>query len=100
MAANEDRHGGMPVSHGRQVPRLKRIEGQVRGLQQMIADGRDCIEVAHQIDAVVAALRRVQGDMIRDHLDALTEATTGGRLSEERRRELIDEIGRLFAKKT
>lgn len=99
MASNADRHGGVAVSHDRQVPRLKRIEGQVRGLQQMISDGRDCIEVAQQIDAVAAALRRVQGDMIRDHLVALTDASARNPLTEERRRDLVDEIGRLFAKK-
>ena len=81
------------------INRLNRIEGQVRGLQQMIASGRDCVETAHQIDAVIAALRRVQGDMIRDHLDALT-TSIGGALPDERRRELIDEIGRLFARKS
>lgn len=100
MASSSERHGGVPVSHDRQLPRLRRIEGQVRGLQQMIADGRDCIETAHQLDAVIAALRRVQGDMVRDHLAALVAAATGGGpLSDERRRELVDEIGTLFAKK-
>jgi CsoR family transcriptional regulator, copper-sensing transcriptional repressor len=47
------------ASHTKQLPRLKRIEGQVRGLQQMIENERDCVEIARQIFAVIAALRRV-----------------------------------------
>ena len=96
MTSSKDRHGGIAVSHERQLPRLKRIEGQVRGLHQMIVDGRDCIEVAHQVDAVVAALRRVQSDMVRDHLGALIQATGTAELSDERRHQLADEVAMLL----
>lgn len=91
-------HGGIPVDHAKQLPRLKRIEGQVRGLQQMIGRGRDCVEIAHQISAVVAALRRVQGDMMRDHLAASARAVTLGDIGESERRRLADEVGTLMAK--
>jgi CsoR family transcriptional regulator, copper-sensing transcriptional repressor len=67
-----------PINHKKQLPRLKRIEGQVRGLQQMIENERDCVEIAHQINAVIAALRRVQGDMVRDHVTALAESSMAG----------------------
>ena len=83
------------MDHARQLPRLRRIEGQVRGLQQMIENGRDCVEVAHQINAAVAALRRVQGDMLRDHLEASSRAVLAGKLSEAERRRLADEVGLL-----
>jgi DNA-binding FrmR family transcriptional regulator len=49
MSGSKERHGGVRVDHTRQIPRLRRIEGQVRGLQQMIKDGRHCIDVARQI---------------------------------------------------
>jgi DNA-binding FrmR family transcriptional regulator len=97
MASSEDRHGGVPVDHSRQVPRLRRIEGQIRGLQQMIEDGRYCVDVAHQINAVVAALRRVQADMLRDHLRAIATASTKGDLPEEKRHRLADEVAQLLA---
>lgn len=100
MAETDDRHGGAAVDHERQLPRLRRIEGQVRGLQQMVSDRRYCIDVGHQIDAVVAALRRVQSDMIRDHLEALIQATVAGNLSEEDRRRLADEIATLMARQS
>jgi CsoR family transcriptional regulator, copper-sensing transcriptional repressor len=98
MSSSEEWHGGVPVDHSRQIPRLRRIEGQVRGLQQMIETGRDCVDVAHQINAVVAALRRVQGDMLCDHLKAISAASITGDLPEEERRRLADEVGQLLTK--
>ena len=98
MGRSNKAHGGVPVDHTKQLPRLRRIEGQVRGLQQMIQSERDCVEIAHQIGAVVAALRRVEGDMLRDHLAALAEATVSGGLSAAERRRLADEFGSLVAK--
>ena len=90
-------HGGVEIGHERQLPRLRRIEGQVRGLQQMVADRRYCIDIGHQIDAVIAALRRVQSDMVRDHLEALIKATVVSDISEEQRREMADEIAALVS---
>ena len=89
---------GTPTSHSKQLPRLKRIEGQVRGLQQMIENERDCIEVAHQVSAVIAALRRVQGDMLRDHLRECAKAALAGVLPAAKAKRLIDEIGDLLTK--
>ncbi len=79
MSEPDDRHGGVAVDHTRQIARLRRIEGQVRGLQQMIENGRYCVDVAHQADAVIAALRRVQSDMLRDHMQALVQAALTGK---------------------
>lgn len=98
MGRSSKAHGGVPVDHTKQLPRLRRIEGQVRGLQQMIESERNCVEIAHQINAVVAALRRVEGDMLRDHLAALAEATVSGGLSAAERRRLADEFGSLVTK--
>lgn len=95
---NKKRHGGVGVDHTKQLPRLRRIEGQVRGLHKMIEGERDCLDIAHQITAVVAALRRVQGDMMRDHLAALVEAAAANRLSEAERVKLADEVGALLAR--
>jgi len=86
------------VDHTRQIPRLRRVEGQVRGLQQMIEDGRHCVDVANQINAVIAALRRVQADMLRDHLQAVVTATVTGQISDDERRRLADELAQLMAK--
>lgn len=98
MAHSKKAHGGVPVDHTKQLPRLRRIEGQVRGLQQMIEAERNCIEIAHQISAAIAALRRVQGDMLRDHLAAIAEATIAGQITQRERRLLADEVGALMSR--
>lgn len=98
MARNKKDHGGVGVDHARQLPRLRRIEGQVRGLQQMIEQDRNCVDIAHQINACIAALRRVQGDMLRDHVAACAEGAVSGRTSGAERRRLADEVGKVLAR--
>lgn len=98
MARSKRAHGGVPVDHTKQLPRLRRIEGQARGVQQMIEERRDCVEIIHQISAAVAALRRVQGDMLQDHLAACATAVLSGGLSKAESRRLADEVGRLVAR--
>lgn len=70
----------------------------MRGLQQMIESERNCVDIAHQIGACIAALRRVQGDMLGDHLTALAGAVVTGKLSEAERRRLAAEVGTLTTK--
>ena len=94
--SNKAAHGGIEVIHERQLPRLKRIEGQTRGLQKMIEGKRDCLEIVHQISASINALRRVQKDMLGDHLSAIGEAIITKDLSSQRRRELADELASLL----
>ena len=50
------------------IKRLNRIEGQVRGLSRMVEEGRYCIDIITQISAVRAALRRVEQEVLRDHI--------------------------------
>ena len=53
--------------------RLKRIEGQVRGVAGMVEDERYCIDVLTQLQAIRAALTRVETEMLKDHLDHCIE---------------------------
>ncbi len=98
MVKSKRAHKGELPNHTKQLPRLRRVEGQVRGVQQMIESERDCLEIAHQISAVIAALRRVQGDMLRDHLTALAESSIAGDLSATKARRFADEVGALIAR--
>ena len=50
------------------LKRLKRIEGQIRGVARMVEDDRYCIDVVTQIAAAKAALRRVEEEILRDHV--------------------------------
>jgi len=49
------------------IRRLSRIEGQVRGVSRMIDEDRYCIEVLQQVQAIKAALERVEDVVLRDH---------------------------------
>lgn len=50
--------------------RLRKVEGQVRGLQQMIAEDRYCLDEVQQISAITAALREVSLLIMRQHVEA------------------------------
>ena len=67
--------------------RLKRVEGQVRGVTKMIEDDRYCIDVLTQIQAVRAALSRVETELLKTHLVHCIEgAIVGGDVAEQRRK--------------
>jgi len=79
------------------LKRLKRIEGQVRGLARMVEQDRYCIDVVTQISAVRAALRRAQEEILRDHVSHCVEnAVASGNRAEQRRKiaELMDAVTR------
>lgn len=61
------------------LTRLRKAEGQVRGLQQMIEADRYCLDVVHQVEAAVAALREVSGIALETHLDAWARDAAKGR---------------------
>ena len=69
------------------LKRLNRIEGQVRGLARMVEDERYCIDIVTQIAAVRAALRRVEEEILRDHVAHCVEhAITSGNRLEQRKK--------------
>jgi len=79
------------------VQRLNRIEGQVRGLARMVEDERYCIDIVTQIGAVRAALRRVEEEILRDHVShCVAHAIASGDKADQRRKvaELMDVMGR------
>lgn len=77
--------------------RLSRIEGQVRGLSKMVDEDRYCIDIVTQIAAVRAALRRVEEEVLRDHVAHCVEhAISTGDKADQRQKiaELMAVIGR------
>lgn len=67
--------------------RLSRIEGQVRGLSRMVDEDRYCIDIVTQISAVRAALRRVEEEVLKDHVAHCVEhAITSGDKTDQRRK--------------
>lgn len=93
---NKAVHEPLEANHQKQLPRLNRIEGQVRGLRKMIETERDCLEICQQLSAIMNALRRVQIDMLREHLSAVGEALITENIPPKKRREMADEIGALL----
>lgn len=73
--------------------RLKRVEGQVRGIARMVEDDRYCIDVLTQIRAVRAALNKVETEILKGHLSHCIEgAIVSGDKAEQRAKaaELIE----------
>lgn len=78
--------------------RLNRIEGQVRGIARMIEEDRYCIDVVTQISAVRAALKRVEEEILKDHVGHCVEhAIQSGDKDEQRQKvaELVNVLGRV-----
>ena len=77
--------------------RLTRVEGQVRGLSRMVEEDRYCIDIVTQISAVRAALRRLEEEILRDHVGHCVEhAIASGNKADQRRKieELMAVVGR------
>jgi DNA-binding FrmR family transcriptional regulator len=79
------------------LKRLRRIEGQVRGLQKMVEDDKYCIEILTQVSAATKALQSVALGLLDDHLaHCVTEAAAeGGEVAAVKVREASDAIARL-----
>ncbi|ABD13395.1 transcriptional regulator [Frankia sp. CcI156] len=77
--------------------RLRRIEGQVRGLQRMIAEDKYCIDILTQVSATTRALQSVALGLLEDHLThCVTHAAAeGGPVADEKIREASAAIARL-----
>ena len=77
--------------------RLNRIEGQVRGLGRMVEEDRYCIDIVTQIAATRAALRRLEEQILKDHVGHCVEhAIASGNKEEQRKKiaELMDVLER------
>ena len=78
--------------------RLKRIEGQVRGITRMIEEDRYCIDILTQLRAVRAALRRVEDEVLNDHVAHCVEgAIASGDAGEQRRK--VQELMTVLARR-
>jgi DNA-binding FrmR family transcriptional regulator len=79
------------------LKRLRRIEGQVRGLQRMVEDEKYCIDVLTQVSAATKALESVALTLLHDHLThcVVDAARQGGPDADRKVREASDAIARL-----
>ena len=68
---------------------LRRIEGQVRGVQQMIDDKRYCMDIVNQIKAIKSALSRVESKVLEKHLRSCVTQVLNKKEMEEKITELV-----------
>jgi DNA-binding FrmR family transcriptional regulator len=91
-------HGYLSSNHKEDyLKRLRRIEGQARGLQRMIEDEKYCIDILTQVSAMTSALQSVALGLLDDHLDhCVAEAVhSGGDEANEKLKEASKAIARL-----
>lgn len=77
-------------THGDIAKRLKRAEGHLRSIVEMIEAGRPCADIAQQLHAVEKAVGQAKRVLIQDHIDHCLEATIGPLAREQR--ETVDEF--------
>lgn len=99
MSAMETTHGPHGYADNKEdlLKRLRRAEGQVRGLQRMVEEDQYCIDILTQVSAATKALERVALALLDDHLShcVAQAAHEGGEVSAEKLKEASNAIARL-----
>lgn len=86
------------TTHDEELVRLRRIEGQIRGLQKMITEKRYCIDILTQISSVVGAIMSVEENILQRHLRGCVRGsfTKGNREDKERKIEEVIQVLQKF----
>jgi len=83
--------------HHEEIPRLKRIEGQIRGIQKMIEDERYCVDILTQLSSIQGAIKSVEVNILERHLNGCVQHsfTKGNKVDKtEKIAEVIDVLKR------
>ncbi|NNM48162.1 metal-sensitive transcriptional regulator [Knoellia koreensis] len=89
-------HGYTPMKDSH-LKRLRRIEGQIRGLQRMVEEDKYCIDILTQVSASTKALQSFSLELLEEHLEhcVVDAARKGGPEAQDKVREASDAIARL-----
>lgn len=87
---------GYTATKDQLAARLRRIEGQIRGIETMVDADRYCIDILTQISAAQAALDKVALGLLDDHAHHCVIGTSPSRERDERTDELMAAVGRLM----
>ncbi len=79
------------MDHSKQIPRLNRIEGQIRGISKMIQEERYCVDILTQIRSASNALAKVQENIFKGHLESCVRDSLAGDDTQDREKK-VDEI--------
>lgn len=63
------------ADHAEELPRLKRVRGQLDGIERMIQDGRYCVDILQQVKAASSALKAFEMAILKTHLKGCVRAT-------------------------
>ena len=85
------------TTHQEQLGFLKKIEGQIRGIQKMIEERRYCVDIITQIQSIIGALHRVENEIFKKHLEGCVVNAIKGK-SERERQLKISEVVELVSK--
>lgn len=85
------------TTHEEQLDYLKKIEGQIRGIQRMIEGKRYCVDIVTQIHSIIGALYRVENEVFRKHIDGCVISALKGK-SESEKHKKIDEVIELISR--
>ncbi len=85
------------TTHEEQIEFLKKIEGQIRGIQRMIEEKRYCVDIITQLHSIVGALYRVENEIFRKHVQGCVVSTLKGS-SELEKDKKINEIVDLLSR--
>jgi CsoR family transcriptional regulator, copper-sensing transcriptional repressor len=95
MSTEAGQTRGYSATKDQLLKRLRRIEGQTRGLQAMVADDRWCPDILQQIAAVNAALDKVALGLAEGHVQHCMAMSDDPARRDEMTKELMDALGRL-----
>jgi len=88
------------TTHEEEIARLKKIEGQVRGIQRMIESKRYCIDILTQLASVSGAIKRVESNILERHLKGCVQYSfcKGSKEDREKKIEEVIQVLQKFGK--
>lgn len=88
------KHG---TEHCNHLPRIKRIEGQVRGISKMVEEQRYCVDILTQLKAIRSAIKSLEGKILEEHLNHCVHSALSSGNNKERQA-MVEELLNLVKK--
>ena len=85
------------TTHTEQLVYLRKIEGQIRGVQRMLEEKRYCVDIITQLHSIVGAILRVEDKVFQKHLEGCVSKALKGKSDSEKQKK-IDEVIRLLSR--
>jgi len=79
-------------THNEQLPYLRKIEGQIRGIQKMIEENRYCVDILTQLHSIIGAIHRVEDNIFRRHLEGCVAGALKGESEPEKQKKIREII--------